>query len=71
MEKLIKVNYMVYCNDGVECGGAKTLKGAKDILRYNKKADMEIGVNDIYYYILKEYTYKVAGKLLLKSKKVY
>lgn len=74
MEKILeKIEYMVYCNDGVECGSAKTLKGAKDILRANKRADKDLGVDDIYYYIEKEYTYKVVGKKaeLLESERVY
>ena len=74
MEKILeKIEFVVYCNDGVECGSAKTLKGAKDILRANKKADREMGVDDIYYYIEKEYTYKVVGQKagLLESERVY
>ncbi len=74
MEKVLeKIEFVVYCNDGVECGGSKTLKGAKDILRANKKADREMGVDDIYYYIEKEYSYKVIGQKagLLESERIY
>ena len=74
MEKVLeKIEYVVYCNDGVECGSSKTLKGAKDILRTNKRADKDLGVDDIYYYIEKEYTYKVVGQKagLLESERVY
>lgn len=74
MEKVLeKIEYVVYCNDGVECGSAKTLKDAKDILRANKKADREMGVDDIYYYIDKEYNYKVVGQKtgILESERVY
>ena len=74
MEKVLeKIEFVVYCNDGVECGSSKTLKGAKDILRANKKADREMEVDDIYYYIEKEYTYKVVGQKagLLESERVY
>ena len=74
MEKVLeKIEYVVYCNDGVECGTSKTLKGAKDILRANKRADKDLGVDDIYYYIEKEYTYKVIGQKagLLESERVY
>ena len=31
-EGLITINYVVYCNDGVECGLANSLKKAKQIL---------------------------------------
>lgn len=74
MEKVLeKIEYVVYCNDGVECGSAKTLKGAKDILRANKRADKDLGVDDIYYYIEKECSYKVVGQKtgILESERVY
>ena len=74
MEKVLeKIEFVVYCNDGVECGSAKTLKGAKDILRANKRADKDLGVDDIYYYIEKEYSYKLEGKECgtLESERVY
>ena len=53
------INYVVYCNDGVECGSATTLKKAKQIMLVNKQADYEMGADkgDIYYYIEKEYEY--------------
>ena len=53
------INYIVYCNDGVECGSATTLKKAKQIMLDNKQADKDMGADegDIYYYIEKEYEY--------------
>ena len=56
---LITINYVVYCNDGVECGLANSLKKAKQIMLVNKQADYEMGADkgDIYYYIEKEYEY--------------
>ena len=58
-EGLNAINYVVYCNDGVECGSATTLKKAKQIMLDNKQADYEMGASkgDIYYYIEKEYEY--------------
>ena len=58
-EGLKAINYVVYCNDGVECGSATTLKKAKQIMFSNKQADYEMGADkgDIYYYIEKEYEY--------------
>ena len=58
-EGLVTINYVVYCNDGVECGSGDTLKKAKQIMLVNKQADYEMGADkgDIYYYIEKEYEY--------------
>ena len=70
MEKILeKIEYVVYCNDGCECGSGKTLKEAKEIL----KADRELGIDDIDYYIEKEYSYKVIGQKagLLESERVF
>lgn len=74
MEKILeKIEYVVYCNDGCECGSAETLKEAKEILKANRKADRDLGVDDIDYYIEKEYTYKIADKKarILESERVY
>ena len=74
MKKILeKIEYVVYCNDGCECGSGKTLKEAKEILKANRKADRELGIDDIDYYIEKEYSYKVVGQKagILESERVY
>ena len=64
--------------EGIKAGGTtrpdlNNPAGAKDILRANKRADKDLGVDDIYYYIEKEYSYKVVGQKagILESERVY